>query len=609
LLLFTPVGFAFVVNVTLCLIYVFREEAMGTSPNTLRNLSKSAYWLSAILLIAAMLLGLVNNPVSAAQPAANLNHYTATLTVTGSADCNTNTVTWTIRNTGGSQARYTYEVYRDGAKVASNYNWTKISDGASKTITQSGPVGSYELKITWQSDGYFQIPGVYNSWKSGWSPNYYLNDTEALSICPTATPSWDKSSMKFTAGCDADCASVSGTVKNVGSSMTGTASYEIYYAASGNAKNGSVVASGTIPALSAGASYTITYNPQGVTGNYIIKAYQRPGHPGKNAVLWSSGCSINYCPLPTATFTATNTPTATFTATNTPVPPTETPVPPTATPVTPTATPVTPTATPVTPTATPVTPTATPVTPTATPVTPTATPVTPTATPVTPTATPVTPTATPVTPTETPVPPTNTPVPPTETPVPPTNTPVPPTNTPVPPTNTPVPPTEPPAPTNTPVTPTEVPPTAVPPTEVPPTEVPPTAVPPTEVPPTAVPPTEVPPTQPPAPTEIVVTEPPQDTTTPEPVDTTTPVPPEETQPPVVPTEMGTAVTAAPTDTNNEGVSNPPTAAPPSQSYSNTTVLIPVTGADQLATLRTILFNLGLTLLGLGFILKGLSRRS
>jgi hypothetical protein len=87
------------------------------------------------------------------------------------------------------------------------------------------------------------------------------------------------------------------------------------------------------------------------------------------------------------------------------------------------------------------------------------------------------------------------------------------------------------------------------------------------------------------------------------------VPPEETQPPVVPTEMGTAVTAAPTDTNNEGVSNPPTAAPPSQSYSNTTVLIPVTGADQLATLRTILFNLGLTLLGLGFILKGLSRRS
>ena len=53
----------------------------------------------------------------------------------------------------------------------------------------------------------------------------------------------------------------------------------------------------------------------------------------------------------------------------------------------------------------------------------------------------------------------------------------------------------------------------------------------------------------------------------------------------------------------------PGAAPPSQSYSNTTVLIPVTGADQLATLRTILFNLGLTLLGLGFILKGLSRRS
>jgi len=580
LFIFEPVGFAFVVNLISRFIYVLREEAMGTSPNTLRNLSKSAYWLSAILLIAAMLLGLVNNPVSAAQPAASLNHNTATLTVTGSATCNTNTVTWTIRNTGDSWARYTYEVYKDGVKVASNYTWTYINSNSSKTITQSGPVGNYELKITWQSYGYFTIPGVYDSWVSNWSPNYYLNNTQTLSTCPTATPSWDRSSLVFTAGCDANCTSVTGTVLNHGSRMSGTTTYEIYYAASGNAKNGSVVASGTIPALNANASYTITYNPQGVTGNYIIKVYQRPGHPGTGE-LWSDGCSINYCPRPTAT----------------PVTPTATPVTPTATPITPTATPVTPTATPVTPTATPVTPTKPPA-PTKTPVTPTATPVTPTATPVTPTATPVTPTATPVTPTEPPAP-TNTPVTPTEPPAP---------------TNTPVTPTEPPASTNTPVPPTEVPPTAVPPTEVPPTEVPPTevpptAVPPTAVPPTAVPPTEVPPTQPPAPTEIVVTEPPQDTTTPEPVDTTTPVPPEETQPPVVPTEMGTAVTAAPTDTNNEGVSNPPTAAPPSQSYSNTTVLIPVTGADQLATLRTILFNLGLTLLGLGFILKGLSRRS
>jgi YqxM protein len=581
LFIFEPVGFAFVVNLISRFIYVLREEAMGTSPNTLRNLSKSAYWLSAILLIAAMLLGLVNNPVSAAQPAASLNHYTATLTVTGSADCNTNTVTWAIRNTGDSWARYTYEVYKDGVKVASNYTWTYINSNSSKTITHSGPVGSYELKITWQSYGYRE----YGNWYPGWSPNYYLNNTQTLSTCPTATPSWDRSSLVFTAGCDANCTSVIGTVLNHGSRMSGTTTYEIYYAASGNAKNGSVVASGTIPALNANASYTITYNPQGVTGNYIIKVYQRPGHPGTGE-LWSDGCSINYCPRPTATFTATNTPTATFTATNTPT-------------ATFTAT--------NTPTETPTATFTATDTPTETPTSTATTKPTkkPTAT-FTATDTPVPPTETPVPPTETPVPPTETPIPPTETPVPPTSTPVTPTEPPAP-TNTPVTPTEPPAPTNTPVTPTEPPASTN--TPVPPTEVPPTAVPPTEVPPTAVPPTEVPPTQPPAPTEIVVTEPPQDTTTPEPVDTTTPVPPEETQPPVVPTEMGTAVTAAPTDTNNEGVSNPPTAAPPSQSYSNTTVLIPVTGADQLATLRTILFNLGLTLLGLGFILKGLSRRS
>ena len=198
-------------------------------------------------------------------------------------------------------------------------------------------------------------------------------------------PDWDRSSLVFQGGCSGNCQQVTALVCNGGSGdMTGTVDYEVYYAATGNPKNGVIVDTGTVGPLDSGECETLTYNPDGVAGNYMFRVEQRPGHPGQGE-LWSDGCSVSGCTQPT------NTPT--------PVTPTATPVTPTATPVTPTATPVTPTKTPITPTAT-FTPTNTPVTPTATPVTPTKTPITPTAT-FTPTSTPVTPTATPVTPTPT----------------------------------------------------------------------------------------------------------------------------------------------------------------------------------------------------------------
>lgn len=119
---------------------------------------------------------------------------------------------------------------------------------------------------------------------------------------PTETPEpppdgWDKSSLSFTAGCEGDCEQVRATVCNGADSrdMQGPSSWELYWSASGNPKNGSVIASGTINPLAAGACQTLTYNPadnpNGASGNYMFKAYQRPGHPGKGE-LWSESCSV-----------------------------------------------------------------------------------------------------------------------------------------------------------------------------------------------------------------------------------------------------------------------------------------------------------------------------
>ena len=139
-------------------------------------------------------------------------------------------------------------------------------------------------------------------------------------VSATVAPEWDKSSLSFNGSCTGNCEVVKAEVCNTGNrDMAGTSSYDMYWAASGNPKSGTIVASGTIPALKKNNCTYLTYdpktNPNGSAGNYMFKAYQRPGHPGQGD-LWSTQCSIGQCSLPTAT-----------------------PVTPTATPVTPTATP------------------------------------------------------------------------------------------------------------------------------------------------------------------------------------------------------------------------------------------------------------------------------
>ena len=134
---------------------------------------------------------------------------------------------------------------------------------------------------------------------------------------PTSVPtpgSWDKSSLSFNSffGCQAnDCTLVKAKICNWGDrNMAGTSTWEVYWIATGNPKNGAIVGSGTINALAKGQCQVLEFIPT-VSGNYMFKAYQRPGHPGTGS-LWSEQCRVSGCqPQPTVTSTPTPTPTAT----------------------------------------------------------------------------------------------------------------------------------------------------------------------------------------------------------------------------------------------------------------------------------------------------------
>ncbi len=109
---------------------------------------------------------------------------------------------------------------------------------------------------------------------------------------------WDKSSLYFDEGygCQGDCNQIRARVCNGGEDMRGSTTWELYWIARGNPKNGVVIASGTISPLRAGECQVLTYNPNnnpnGPSGNYMFKAYQRPGHPGQGD-LWSEQCRLS----------------------------------------------------------------------------------------------------------------------------------------------------------------------------------------------------------------------------------------------------------------------------------------------------------------------------
>jgi YqxM protein len=62
--------------------------------------------------------------------------------------------------------------------------------------------------------------------------------------------------------------------------MAGPTYWELWYAANGSPKSGEIIATGEIPALDVEQAYLISTAATKGSGNYIFKAYQRPGHPG-----------------------------------------------------------------------------------------------------------------------------------------------------------------------------------------------------------------------------------------------------------------------------------------------------------------------------------------
>lgn len=146
---------------------------------------------------------------------------------------------------------------------------------------------------------------------------------------------WDKSSLTFQGACNGDCHLIQAEICNTGDGdMAGPVDFEVWYAASGNPKNGINVGGGQVPALESGECTDLHFDPQ-ASGNYMFKAFQRPGHPGKGE-LWSEDCHLEGCeeePTPTPRHTPTPTPTGHQEPTPTPTLPPDHPTPtPTLTP-------------------------------------------------------------------------------------------------------------------------------------------------------------------------------------------------------------------------------------------------------------------------------------
>ena len=62
-----------------------------------------------------------------------------------------------------------------------------------------------------------------------------------------ADDGWDKSSLSFVAGCGVSCDQIEVTVCNTGDGdMTTEVPWELWYAVSGNPKNGEIIATGML---------------------------------------------------------------------------------------------------------------------------------------------------------------------------------------------------------------------------------------------------------------------------------------------------------------------------------------------------------------------------
>ncbi|WP_318243534.1 amyloid fiber anchoring/assembly protein TapA [Fictibacillus norfolkensis] len=128
----------------------------------------------------------------------------------------------------------------------------------------------------------------------------YFNDTENVNgVIQVGTwpEKWDKSSLLFLPNTKQltnknQCLPVKVTIKNGGDKdMHRSVNYEVWWAEKGNPKDGMKISSGEVKALKSGESLVLSLTPT-KNGIYKLKAFQRPGHPGKGE-LWSDEIAVN----------------------------------------------------------------------------------------------------------------------------------------------------------------------------------------------------------------------------------------------------------------------------------------------------------------------------
>ena len=213
----------------------------------------------------------------------------------------------------GSQLTYTITVTNDGPSYARNVTVNdSLPDGVTLVSTStsqgSGCSGSSNLDcdlgtlpdgasatitivVNVDTDASSTIANTASVSTTATDPN--SGNNSAVVTTQVTEPEWDKASLNFTGqGKSCGNGTVFASIENTGDKpMQGTTAYELWYIASGDPKNGTKVAEGTIPALDGGASTTLTDDASQGNGVYKFKAYQRPGHPGQTEI-WSE--EINY---------------------------------------------------------------------------------------------------------------------------------------------------------------------------------------------------------------------------------------------------------------------------------------------------------------------------
>jgi YqxM protein len=115
-----------------------------------------------------------------------------------------------------------------------------------------------------------------------------------FAVAAGVDPNWDKSSYTFNES-EVSCEAILATFCSTSDKdAQGTTTYEVYYSETGDPKEGDVVYNGEFPALMAEECFQVSYTPE-ADGNYAIKLYQRPGHPGIGH-LWSDMMEYEECP-------------------------------------------------------------------------------------------------------------------------------------------------------------------------------------------------------------------------------------------------------------------------------------------------------------------------